>query len=275
MPLYRRRTNLRPAYAPRRRYALRPNVHARLVHRASTVKRHTKGTYSKSKEMVTGSGPTLLEKIASGVGSAARVAEAVLPIVEMINTEAKYFDSTGSGVAHSPGTNDFFVNLTQGIAQGTTSSTRVGDSILAQDIQLRLALNFAASLGPPLVAGLHCRLIIYCWKENLQENPPSNAANIFEVGNNLYSCFNKDFTDQFVVLKDKHFSVNANLNAAGNQSFMHMKIFKKLNWHIRYDGSGAFDGTQNHIFMCLRSSASGAPTGMQCTYYSRLNYTDN
>jgi len=52
---------------------------------------------NKTKKMVTGQGPTLLEQLARGASGVATVAKAVLPIVSAINTEAKYLDVSYSG----------------------------------------------------------------------------------------------------------------------------------------------------------------------------------
>lgn len=225
----------------------------------------------KIKKMVTGEGPTLLEKIAAGVGGVASVAKAVLPAIAAINTEVKYSDKTAAVNAYVPGTNDVIVALTDQIAQGTSDITRVGNSIKAQDLQLRLAMNFASSAT---VLGLHCRMMLIVWKENAQQNPIT-AAKLFESPTNLYSAMNKDYTDQFVVLKDKFFALNNPSGAAQTVAFQHMKLFKKTDFHIRFDGSTGANATQNHIYLILRSSSTGLATSLSTTYYSRLNYTDN
>lgn len=240
----------------------------------SFQRRRRPAKYSKSKKMVTGHGPTLLDKIASGVGSVAKLATAVAPAIASINTEMKYVDNTASVTAHTPGTSDQLIYLTPALINGTQDNQRVGNSILAKDIQLRMALNATSSAGPPVVQGIHCRATLICWKENAKVNAPS-IAKIFEVPNNLYSAMNKDYTDQFVVLKDKFFALNQSGAQVGGYGFTTMKWFKNLNWHMRYDGTTGNDNTQNHLYLILRSSATGAGTGLNCTWYSRLNFTDN
>lgn len=229
--------------------------------------------YSRTKKMVTGHGPTLLEQIASGAGSVAKLATAVAPAIAAINTEHKYYDQSQAVTAHSPGTSDQIINLTQGIVQNLTDSGRIGNSILARDIQIRLAHNFNATTGAPNVNGIHCRMMLICWKDNKIPNPP-NASKIFEAPSNLYSPVNKDYSDQFVVIKDKFFSLNGTLQS-GVSAFTTMKLFKKLNWHMRWEDASATGGTQNHVYLILRSSSAGATNALQTTYYSRLNYTDN
>lgn len=238
------------------------------------AKRGRRVNYSKSKKMVTGHGPTLLEKIASGAGSVAKLAMAVAPAIAAINTESKFYDQTATVISHSPGTNDTFVALSGAIAQGTDEQNRIGNSCLAQDLQLRLAHNFNSTLGAPNVVGIHCRMMLICWKENGQSNVPS-VAKVFQQPNNLYSPVNKDNSDQFVVLKDKFFSLNSTTGVAGSTGFTSNKLFKKLNWHLRWADATVTGATQNHVYLLLRSSASGATNALSTTYYSRMNYTDN
>lgn len=245
-----------------------------MPYRKKTTQRRRPIKYSKTKQMITGHGPTLLEKIASGAGSVAKLATAVAPMIAAINTEHKYHDLTAAVQSHSPGTSDQIINLTQGIIQGLTDSNRIGNSILAKDLQIRLAHNFQNTVGTPNVMGIHCRMMLICWKENIQLNGPT-AARIFESPSNLYSPVNKDYSDQFVVLKDKFFNLNSPISISAPVGFTSNKLFKPLNWHIRYQDATAFSGTLNHVFLILRSSASGATNSLNTTYYSRLNYTDN
>jgi len=230
--------------------------------------------YSKTKKMVTGESPTLLENIATGAGHVASIARAVLPALSMINTELKYFDKTATVSAYNPGTNDQAIIVTQGIAQGTSDITRIGNSILAKNIQIRFALNFPATLGAPNIMGIHCRAMLLCWKPNLQVDGPS-VAKIFEAPNNLYSPVNKDNSDNFVVIKDKFFTLNSQSSVAATAGFMTMKWYKDLNWHMRYQAGSTADETTNHLVLILRSSSTGATNALGVTYYARLNYTDN
>lgn len=239
--------------------------------RGRQFRRRRPARVSRAKKMVTGRGPTLLQRIARGVGTAATLARAVAPAIAAINTEHKYYDLTAVASAHSPGTNDSIISLTNGPSPGTGDKNRIGNSILAKQLQVRLAHSFAATVGSPNVQGIHCRMMLICWKENVNQNPPT-AAKLFEVPNNLYSPVNKDYSDQFVVMKDKFFSLNNSSGLAGPCAFTSSKIFKKIDWHVRYDETGP---TQNHIYLVLRSSASGASNALSTTYYSRLDFTDN
>lgn len=233
----------------------------------------TKRVQNRVKEMV-GEKPSIVDSIANGVGQVAKLAGVVAPIIAAINTEHKYADTASSVNAYIPGTNDVIAFLTDTIDQGVGDVDRIGNSILAQDIQLRMAINFTSTVGPPPVQGLHCRAMMVVWKQNQQDNPIS-IAKIFETPTNLYSGVNKDYSDQFVILKDKFFTLNASTSNYGTQGFTQMKWFKKLGFHLKYDGPASTDHTLNHIFLILRSSATAIGNSMQVTYYSRLNFTDN
>lgn len=224
--------------------------------------------------MVQGHGPTLLEKIASGAGSVAKLATAVAPIISMINTEQKYQDKTAAVTAFNPGTSDNLICLTNNLAQGTNDYQRIGNSVLAKDLQFRGAINFTATTGTPNITGIHCRLTMFCWKEDATINPPS-AAKLFESPTNLYSCFNKNYTPAFVVMKDKFFSLNNSNGLPGASDFRTLKIFKKLDWHLHWFDGGVNDITQNHVYVILRSSATTSSNALAMTYYSRVNFTDN
>lgn len=236
--------------------------------------------YSRAKRMVTGHGPTVLEQVASGVGSVAKLASAVVPIISAINTEEKYYDETAAFVTYNTGANSDLRCLTDAISQGVDDSNRIGNSILARNLQLRIASSMPmTTTGVTPVLGAYHRVILLCWKDNATDNPPS-AAKILEDSSNIYSPLNKNYTDSFVVLKDKHMVFNARCTpgtaATATQDFHHWKWFKKLNWHMRWQSpSGGIGQTQNHIYMLTMSTPTGASNAIGTTFYSRLNYTDN
>lgn len=234
-------------------------------------RRIPKKYYSKSKKMVTGQSPTLLENISSGVGAVATIAKAVLPAISAINTEVKYYDQTAAVTAYTPGTNDQLINLTGNIAQGLTDNDRIGNSILAKNIALKLAFNFPATVGTPSVMGIHCRMTVFCYKNDASGEAPT-VAKLYQSPTNLYSPINKDNSEQYVLLKDKFFTLESSAGITAIAGFRHMKWYKDLNWHIRWGANT--DPSTNHIYVVFRSSA-GVTNALGITYYSRLNFTDN
>lgn len=235
---------------------------------------------SRSKKLVTGDRePTMVEQIANGVGSVAKLASAVLPVISAINTELKFVDETAAINTYGTNTNASLVCLTDSAAQGLGDNNRIGQSILAKDIQLRLAMSFTATTNAAsVVLGCFHRVLIVCWKDNATQNAPS-ITKLLQSPTNIYSPVNKDYSDQFVVLKDKYLTFNASLtpgtvtSGISTQDFKQLKFYKKLDWHMRWDGTNG--PTQNHIYMLTMSTSSGATNAVATTYYSRLNFTDN
>lgn len=227
---------------------------------------------NKTKLLVTGHGPTYLERIAQGATGVSAVARAVMPIVSAINTESKYYDSQVNGVAYNPGTNDAIINLTAGIAQGLTDQARIGNSVLAQNLAIKLMMTqtFTTLTSQARMA----RITLLCWKENIQSNPPT-AAKIFEFPTLLHSAFNKDYTDQMVIIKDKIIPMNSTVLAGLVQSGKYIKIFKKLDFHLRWQAGAVTDGTVNHVFLVIRGNGPGVAEQTNYDVYHRLNYTDN
>lgn len=225
--------------------------------------------YGKSKKMIEGP-PTLLDRIASGVGSVARLASAVAPMIEMINTEAKFYDRAAASTFTNTGT---LVNLTNLIPQGTDESERIGNSILLKDMQLKLFLSHPIDYSTSTSNGGYWRVILFCWKENLQDNPPTVAKLL--QGSTFSAFTNKDYTDQFVILKDKIMSFetdSSRTTGVVTNIFRFLKWYKKADWHLRFDGGTTADGTQNHVYIVLISSVS---TNSNYTLNFRMNYTDN
>lgn len=222
-----------------------------------------KARISATKKLVTGqTQPTMLEKIASGVGGVAQVANAVLPMIKAINTEHKYFDAFASAQNISS-TPSMYTLINP--AQGTTESTRIGNSILLKDINIRLSISpnyTSADLN-------FVRYIIFV--DKMQAGTLPTAAQLLTTQTSIDSPFNKNYTDRFVILKDKRLVIAK----YGDQAQVFQKIYKKLDFHQRYLGT---DGTQssqgpNSIYMCvLGTLGSNFPL---LTIYSRTNYTDN
>lgn len=229
---------------------------------------------NKTKKLVTGQGPTLVEKIASGVGSVAQLATAVAPMIAAINTEHKYKDTSG---ALSPTlTSPSIVNLSL-MAQGLTDTTRIGNSLLAKSIQVRIRLILSNEIsgvyGSPYSS---VRVILFV--DKLQGGTAPTLAQIMEdpASSNL-SMANKDYTDRFTIIKDKMCNISPNWGTGSTtptQSVCDFKFFKPLDFHIRYLGAGATsaDCGPNQLYLMCWPQHN---VGTSFTYYTRLNYTDN
>lgn len=250
----------------RRAYKAKPKRYAKKVRQ------------NKPRKMLTGQEPSFVEQLASGVGSVAKLAQAVLPAISAINTESKYYDETASFTTYGTNSNPDLRCITDSISAGTGDSNRIGNSVLAKDIQIRLAMAMPMTTNASsVVLGAFHRFMIFAWKFNDAGGP--SLTKLLESPTNIYSPVNKNYSDQFVVLKDKFLTFNAQLvpgtvsNGLGTMDFKHLKYFKKLDWHLRWDDSN--NAIANHIWILSMSSSSGVTNAVSTTFYSRLNFTDN
>lgn len=232
------------------------------------TKRYTKRSYTKkrrvnkTKKLVTGqTQPTLLETIASGAGAVANVAKAVLPIVAAINTELKFYDAAFVAV---PLFGTPTIQALNQIGQGTDEQNRIGNSILAKDINIRFQMlaNFTTDQQNMI------RMVIFVDKQQAGTAP--TLAQLMQTTSNFQSSFNKDYTDRFAILKDKYFTMNAN-----EKRVLQGKFYKTLPFHIRFLGSttAAADLGNNTLYVLYWSAY--AVNGPSISHYSRLNFTDN
>lgn len=224
------------------------------------------------KKMV-GEQPSVVEQIANGVGSVAKLASAIMPIVAAINTEEKYLDNTASV---TPNLATPTITYLTGMAQGTSDITRIGDSVKAQFLQVRFYItpNFI-SQNNNLV---RIMLIVDKMASASMSIGTPTAAMLFASTSNPFSPINKDNGDRFVILKDKVMALNsptptaATSPAHGGDSRI-LKLNVPLDFHVRYSASAATDFGPNNILLVCWTNLTG--TGPSITYYSRFKFTDN
>lgn len=223
--------------------------------------------YNRIKKLVTGEGPSLLEKIAAGVGGVATVAKAVLPAIAAINTEAKYFDVSVTGGLF-PGFAAPTIAILSNTAQGITDTTRIGNSLLAKNIKVRVDLHAIFTTQNYQIF----RLMLI--SDKLQGGVPPTLAQLVTDVTNINSQHNKNYTDRFVTLKDETIVMNQTHPLITSHD-VSREIYFPLNFHMRYLGAtgGALDQGPNAIYLVIWP---GDPVTLQASqYYSRLNYTDN
>lgn len=217
-----------------------------------------------------GEQPSFVEKIARGAGSVATLARAIAPIVSMVNTEEKFVDK--SSTVSLPVATPAIISLTN-MAQGLTDITRIGDSIKARFLQLRLKFTPLFSA----VASNHIRMMLVIDKSINAATPVNTLtlANLFQNSADILSPINKDQGDRFVILKDKQIILNnlgaGTANPGGDTRFL--KLNMPLDFHIRFVAPTTTDLGPNNVFLVLWSDV--VTTGPTCSYYSRFKYTDN
>lgn len=227
----------------------------------------------KEREMVEGP-PTLLDNIARGAGAVGELARAILPMIEMINTEAKFYDHAHSQFISV--TTPALLTISSPIVQGVTENDRIGNVILIQHVQLRVMLSLVGQTATPSTAySAQVRIILFCWKDNADENAPQ-PTKLLQPGFPVTTApLNKDFSDQFVVMKDKvsilHQNVPSTINGHISES-IHWKAYKDVNWHAHWNTDSPA-ATTNHLYLCALTNMGDNHVHIQIT--TRLNYTDN
>lgn len=230
---------------------------------------------NKTKKLVVGHGPTMLERIASGAGSVAKLAGAVAPIISMINTEEKFYDIGTTLTSLTSGT-PAIACMSQ-MAQGVTEQGRIGSSILGKNLACRFGFRTSWATASNGSGIARYRLTIF--SDKAQAGTLPTTAQLFQDNTNINLPMNRNFTDRFVIIKDKYITTNAQhaiFSTGSIDQYQFTKWFKKLDFHIRYIGTDATSASsgQNALYYCIWSVSD---TNVSCKYesYTRLNYTDN
>lgn len=212
-----------------------------------------------TKRLVTGqTEPTLIERLAHGSTAIGTLAKAIVPIAHAINTESKYLDTAGTS---SPTSSTPTIICLNNLAQGTTDNNRIGNSILAQSVDIRLTFQYNVTAG---FNNIRYMIIV----DKMQAGTPLTLAQLLENTTYFMSPLNKDNSDRFVVVKDKIVNVSD-----VKDKFTETKIFKRLNFHIRFSGPTTADVGPNSVYLvAFTNSTVNAPV---MNYYTRIHFTDN
>lgn len=157
--------------------------------------------------------------------------------------------------------------LTQ-VAQGATSSNRLGRKIRL----LKFNLRFTATLAANSVGGSPLRIkVVY----DKQTNGAAMATTDVVLADVLYSPNNLDNTDRFITLVDEitePISVQNNFSIAGQ---FNRKIDLEQVWLGQTAAGAIADILTGSVYMFVWQTGSitvGAPT---FSYYTRTRFTDN
>lgn len=180
----------------------------------------------------------------------------VRAIKDLINVELFNFDISGS---ISNNTTATIQGLTD-IAQGDTDGTRTGNSLLVKDYQMKLKITKHAS-----ATNTYIRHIIFRDNQQIKDTVPVVADLLQNSAyNDFYTATAKG---RFSILNDRTYELDA------NNVGMSVNITKKMQKHVRYNGSAATDIQKGGIYsMWVSSEAANAPT---IAYQNRVRYYDN
>lgn len=147
------------------------------------------------------------------------------------------------------------------IPEGSDSNERVGKSILATAINIRMGLELHASQ----TVGDHLRIIIFVDTENQDTDP---TVTDYLAAADYLSHRNEDNLPRFRCLKDQEINLTE-----GGRSMSHFNLYRKLNFHIRYTGATGADTDINQIYMLLINYRSTYPSNYEFKYM--VTYYDN
>lgn len=192
--------------------------------------------------------------------------------VSLVNAEYKYLDM--SGLAATINTNPNITTLSN-MARGTGESQRIGSSVLAKSLQMRLVLRQHASATKTTM-----RVMVIKVKDDLEGSAPTGTAILENVaaGYNLISPLNKDNSSKWWVLMDKvyHLNVGSGTEIDIKKYFTFGMTKDKqgnntVGHHVTFDTSDAI--AKGHVFiMFISNETTNVPT---VDWFTRLNYIDN
>lgn len=152
----------------------------------------------------------------------------------------------------------YFYDLSD-IAQGTTDSTRVGDSISPVSLQIKYDLGAVDAQN-------RVRVMLVRWLDT----SPITINDILLAGSStyrVYSSYTKDNRQKFNVLYDKTHMLQRDTS----EEYQYKSWSKKMAGKIRYTAGTSLGA--DHIYLFLLSD-SGAISHPVVNFYSRLNYID-
>nr|UOF80444.1 capsid protein [Cressdnaviricota sp.] len=177
----------------------------------------------------------------------------------LVNSEVHKWDFTNTGTLS---TTPVILNFT-GIAQDDTASGRTGNSILIAYFAFRMSVTIHASATNSVV-----RCIIFKDKQQISDTAPT-AADLLSITTNPLSFYNANKVGRFQVLSDKIYT----LSASGAASVRYFKFYKKLNSHMRFNGSASTDIEKGGIYALLMSDQATNTPAM--SYTGRIAWHDN
>lgn len=184
----------------------------------------------------------------------------IAQMYQFINTETKYVDISASAAVTAGAWNFVILNT---MVQGTTASTRLGQSIRSHGLELRCSVLInAASLVPQ-----GFRVVVFIDKQPNQAN--AVLTTIYPTG--LLTPRTVSYVDRYSILFERTFTFSPNDNG-----MMLFDYIAKQTWHTEYETSNVgtvADITKNALYLMWYSDqGANTPT---FAYNSRYLFFDN
>lgn len=178
-------------------------------------------------------------------------------IKSIVNAEKHYYDNTGTVTATNAGT----ITCLNNIAAGVDVMNRIGNSILAKRISgaVTCELNTTGSNAQ----FVRVMLIQDILNQGIDPTLSELLQNTSDV---ITSPINVDNTPRFWVLYNKVMVLD------DYNLIRYRKIFKRLNFHIKYSGTSNAYGHNSVYLVVLSDEPTNGPA---FTYDLRLAYYDN
>lgn len=181
----------------------------------------------------------------------------------LINVEKKFIDVENTATLP---TSSGVIEVLNDIPAGDDAEERNGNSILAKYITLngRIVIN-------PSATTTFVRILVVVDKHG-QGTPPTLAQLLQDasINRNLTSRMNIDNVDRFYVLFNRLIPLNNNGN--GTKVF---KMYRKLNFHLKYDGTSTGSYDSNAIYCVMISDQLVTDPTPFINWHSRIAFYDN
>lgn len=213
------------------------------------------------------------------LGTAETALKYALKASSLLNVERKYFDTTAV-VSGIDATAD--VNCVTNIAQGTTVTTRIGNSVKATSFNFRASMDFVDDDSNLAMVRI---MIIRDLDSRLNTSPV--IANILQHVANQYEMINSplnlQFGGSFQCLFDKvytHNTASPNKFISFNYKFNGLtkqihKVSRKCDPKITWNSGTATDYNFGHIYVVAVSNVVTGTTTPNLSYIFRLRFIDN
>lgn len=245
---------------------LQPMPYRRNFKRRSYNRKPMRKTRLSNARKMTGNEPhTIVDKIASGVGTVATIAKNVSMIASLINVEDKFVD-TQLLFDPSPAVPSFALVLNQ-IAQGNDYNQRNGNKVLDKCLQINMRMFLDATATT--LATNTVRFIVLIDKK--PQIGPLTFAGAY-TPTDVAGMINKNTVgDRIVVLKDLKVVFNGS-----DQRLFYKKFYINLSRiHTQYTGPNATDYESNAIYVIGYSDLVGLQPAIHIRGTSRFCYLDN
>lgn len=201
------------------------------------------------KRMV-GIGSRVADRLARLPGTVGLAGRVLSSLGNLINVEHKFKDtSVGNTFDNSTGV---VLPLTL-LAQGTTDSTRNGNSVLSTSIHCNLKVYMHASATLTNV-----RIILFIDKQNAAGTAPTIAQLLQSTSPTAH--LNMNNSDRFVILKSTQ---HAMVIGTETRQFVWQWQKNLTDLHIKYDGTAADQASaaENHIYLAaISTEPTNTPT---------------